>query len=215
MLQCSSAEAPKQQGLQPSAKALAGPSPAGDKDQQEGETQKPKPTVTAAARPKPSVKAPKATSKAAPSRSSSSKAKPGLETEGEDELDEAEPVIPKKKQKVLRPAEPKVPPPQRQQHDQHIDLLHTDDTDDENDQQCDRVASIAENLPRSWHGIIAFHALDDHSLQQLSLLHELSFEAASEIIWKLTKEREYPITNPSAFVSRCVSSARKEIHSRW
>jgi hypothetical protein len=95
VLQCSSAEFPKQQvaTLKPSAK--------GDKDQPKGETQKLKPTVKAAARPKPTVKAEATptTSKVAPSRSSSSQAKTVLETEGDDELDETEPVIPPKKTK--------------------------------------------------------------------------------------------------------------------
>ena len=52
---------------------------------------------------------------------------------------------------------------------------------------------------------------DQESVQQLLLLAQLSFEAAADIIYRLTKEREHKIENESAFISKCVTQARKEL----
>ena len=71
------------------------------------------------------------------------------------------------------------------------------------------------DLPPAWIRVLAELGVDSHASEQLDLLRECNPEAASDIVWKLTKERsdEHQLGNPSAFVSRCVTSARKQRQS--
>jgi hypothetical protein len=67
----------------------------------------------------------------------------------------------------------------------------------------------------SWEGILRDWSCDPHSCLQLKLLAQVDKIAAADIMWKLTKMRENPIENPSAFVNKCVTQARKANTDRW
>ena len=73
------------------------------------------------------------------------------------------------------------------------------------------------DIQTSWEGILRDWSCDPHSSLQLKLLAQVDRIAAADIIWKLTKVREDPIENPSAFVNKCVTQARKAMmdRGRW
>jgi hypothetical protein len=71
------------------------------------------------------------------------------------------------------------------------------------------------DIQTSWEGILRDWSCDAHSCLQLKLLAQVDKIAAADIMWKLTKMREDPIENPSAFVNKCVTQARKARMDRW
>ena len=79
----------------------------------------------------------------------------------------------------------------------------------------DIVQSSAEDeWMQSWERLLDEWGIDAHSRLQLKLLTQVDKVAGADVIWKLTKTRDDPITNPSAFVSRCITQARKELMDR-
>ena len=68
-------------------------------------------------------------------------------------------------------------------------------------------------LPGNWLRILQEHGVDFHASQQLELLYQQDSNAAGDVIWKLTKERDRPIENCSAFVSRTITNTRKSMNS--
>jgi hypothetical protein len=90
------------------------------------------------------------------------------------------------------------------------------DRDYEEDQ--DRGSDVVEtSMPRAWHVVLRNFHVDAAAVMQLELLHasgDRGLDAASEIVWKLSKERPGGdrILNGSGFVSRCVTTARKDLH---
>ena len=80
----------------------------------------------------------------------------------------------------------------------------------------DVLRTFSGKDPSAWLPILKRREVDADATEQLVLLAQLDFAAASEIAFKLTKGRENEIQNPSAFVSKCVSAARKELStSKW
>ncbi len=135
----------------------------------------------------------------------------------DDETDKS--AAPPTKRRKLVPAEPAHPP-------KYIDKRPIDDieemTEDEPEQGDENHGEfdLDAGLPESWKRTLLAYEVDEHARLQLSLFAELSYEGASEIMWKLKKEREQVIGNPSAFVAKCVTQARRQYHgeryhSRW
>ena len=118
-------------------------------------------------------------------------------------------VAPAKKRKVM-PAEPQRPPPRsadEAEPDEHAEL--EEPAGDEN-----YDSEVDSELPSSWRKALRRFGVDAHARLQLTLLAEENYSSASEIVWKLTKERDSPIENASAFIAKCVTSARKQLHDR-
>ena len=93
------------------------------------------------------------------------------------------------------------------------DRGHEEDHDWDSDRGCD----VETSMPRAWHMVLRNFNVDAAAVLQLELLHssgDRGADAASEIVWKLSKERRggSSIHNGSGFISRCVTTARKDLH---
>ncbi len=128
----------------------------------------------------------------------------------EDDADQPVPA-PSTKARKLVPSEPAHPPKQ------YIDKRPIDNTDEITENEPEQGdagydSEVDSELPSSWRKALRRFGVDAHARMQLTLLAEVSYQSASEIVWKLTKERESPIENTSAFIAKCVTSSRKHIH---
>ena len=73
---------------------------------------------------------------------------------------------------------------------------------------------MESGLPAVWVKVLDQLKVDEAARLQLELLQEVNHQAAAECVWKLSKEREGGIWNPSGFLSRCVTQWRKDL-SKW
>ncbi len=124
-------------------------------------------------------------SKARPSSASTLQAEENLQDEHEDRR-ASRPHTPSPKRE-LRPTPPTNPPP---------------------------AAFQSEVLPVNWVTILEEFRVDSCAGRQLELLYQQAPAMAGDCMWKLTKERDDPITNTSAFVSRIVTNCRKSM-TNW
>ena len=91
------------------------------------------------------------------------------------------------------------------------------DHEEDQDRGSDRGCDVETSMPRAWHVVLRNMNVDAAAVLQLELLHssgDRGSDAASEIVWKLSKERRggASIHNGSGFISRCVTTARKDLH---
>ena len=125
-------------------------------------------------------------------------------------------VAPAKKQK-LRPTEPAGPPPFKDEpEDDELEEPAGEEPPGDGDEEYD--SEVDSELPSSWRRTLRRFGVDAHARLQLTLLAEENYSSASEIVWKLTKERESPIENTSAFIAKCVTSSRRQMFEksdRW
>ena len=69
----------------------------------------------------------------------------------------------------------------------------------------------------SWLVALNKYEVDEEARLQLALLRDSNWQAASEVVWKLTKKGAYDadLKNPSGFVNRCCTTALKNHHEQW
>jgi hypothetical protein len=136
-------------------------------------------------------------------------AKPSMKKNPETPKTKAKPNVPEPPN-PKSPEQPPEPPTELQR-----------DLADEQMQICDQgwdrdweepESREERSLPRTWYEVLQANNVDGAATLQLELLAEFSWETASEIIWKLSKQREEKIHNGSGFVNRCVTTARKDLH---
>jgi hypothetical protein len=69
----------------------------------------------------------------------------------------------------------------------------------------------------SWLVALQKYRVDGDAQLQLALLRDANWNAAAEVVWKLTKKGAYDndLKNPSGFVNRCCTTALKNMHEQW